>query len=253
MDFLKLMILGLLLMSITACVDKEQKETATAKTEIPEQTLKGETSSDVPELWEFHDVIYQIWHEAWPEKNTVMLKDLIPEIEAGFSKLEKASLPGILRDKQEAWSKGIKTMAENIERYKKAAVSEQKEALLSAAEDLHSQFEKLVGLVRPVMKEIDNFHQELYMLYHYYMPDYDLQKIRVSSAELLVRMEPIEKAKLPNRLKDKEADYEESKVALKEALIDLQQTIKENPQKEQVIQAIERVHDKYQLLIGIFE
>jgi len=250
---LKLMVSGLILMSIVACVDKEQKETVTAKTETPEQAIKAETNSDVPALWEFHDVIYQIWHEAWPEKNTVMLKDLIPEIEAGFAKLEEASLPGILRDKQDAWVTGIKAMAGNIETYKNAAASEQKEALLKAAEDLHSQFEMLVRLVRPVMKEIDHFHQELYMLYHYYMPDYDLQKIRVSSAELLTRMEPIEKAVLPSRLKDKAEVFEESTIALRKALLNLQQTIKENPQKEQVVQGIERVHDKYQTLVGIFE
>ena len=253
MVFFRFITVGLLLFSLAACADKDQEKTANVETDTQGKTVKTEVSSDVPELWEFHDVIYQIWHEAWPEKNTEMLKDLIPEIEAGFAKLEKASLPGILRDKQEAWTKGIQDMAGIIETYKETAAANQKEALLKAAEDLHSQFELLVRMIRPVMKEIDRFHQELYMLYHYYMPDYDLEKISASVQVLSDRMEPIEKAKLPVRLKDKKQDYDQAKTALKESLIQLQHTIQEELEKDQVIKAIDLVHDKYQVLVGIFE
>ena len=253
MVFLKSITVGILIFSIYSCGDKEQDKTGTVRTDTQEQVAEAEISSDVPELWEFHDVIYQIWHEAWPEKNTVMLKDLIPEIEAGFAKLEKVSLPGILRDKQEAWAKGIQDLAGIIETYKKTASANQKEALLKAAEDLHSQYEMLVRVIRPVMKEIDLFHQELYMLYHYYMPDYDLQKISASAAELIVRMEPIEKAQLSARLKDKQQIYDQSGTSLREALMQLQQTINDKADKDQVIKAIDLVHDRYQLLVGVFE
>ena len=188
MTFLRFVTLGLFILYSSACGEKEQEKTVNAETDTQQETLVTETSSDVPELWDFHDVIYQIWHEAWPEKNTEMLKELMPEIEVGFAKLEKVSLPGILRDKQDDWLKGIQDMAEIIKTYKNAAASNQKESLLKAAEDLHTQFEMLVRLVRPVLKEIDQFHQELYMLYHYYMPDYDLQKINASTTELLLRI-----------------------------------------------------------------
>ena len=253
MQILRFLTAGILIISIMACGGKEQEKQAQTETGKQEETLTTETSSEVPDLWDFHDVIYQIWHEAWPEKNTEMLKELIPEIEAGFAKLEKASLPGILRDKKDAWSIGIQDMAGIIETYKKAAVADQKESLLKAAEDLHTQFEMLVRLVRPVMKEIDQFHQELYLLYHYYMPDYNVQKINASAAELLARMEPIEKVKLPSRLTDKQPVFDQAKIALKESLIQLRQKIKDEDEKDQVIKAIEVVHDKYQILVGVFE
>jgi hypothetical protein len=82
---------------------------------------------------------------------------------------------------------------------------------------------------------------------------YDLQKISASAAELIVRMDPIEKAQLPARLKDKQQVYEQAKIALREALKQLQQTIKDEAQKDQVVKAVEVVHDKYQLLVGVFE
>jgi hypothetical protein len=243
----------LLLFFFIACNKNEQEKTATTDKQSKQEMLQAETSSEVPELWEFHDVIYQIWHEAWPEKNTQMLKDLIPEIEMGFAKLERASLPGILRDKKDAWTQGIQNMAGIIEDYKNAAKSNQKEALLKAAEDLHSQFEMLVRLIRPVMKEIDHFHQELYLLYHYYMPEYNLQKIKSSTATLIARMETIDKAKLPTRLQDKQQDYDESKDSLRQTLKSLQQLLDNQPEKDQVVNAIEVVHSKYQMLIGLFE
>lgn len=253
MDSWKSICVVLLFLSTSACGDKENNKTTTEKNDIQGHAIKAETSSDVPELWDFHEVIYQIWHEAWPEKNTEMLKELIPEIESGFKKLEKVSLPGILRDKQEAWEKGILDMSEIIDTYKKTAAADQKDNLLKAAEDLHSQFEKLVRLIRPVMKEIDRFHQELYMLYHYYLPDYDLSKIKISTTELIARMEPIEKAELPARLKDKQKAYDRAKLALRESLMKLNEITKEEAVKEKVVEAIDVVHDNYQELVSVFE
>jgi hypothetical protein len=253
MNISRIIMAGLLLFVFNACNKNDHENTENIDKKLQQDTLQAETNSEVPELWEFHDVIYQIWHEAWPEKNTEMLKDLIPEIELGFTKLEKASLPGILRDKQEAWTEGIQGMAVIIENYKKAADSDQKEALLTAAEELHSQFEMLVRLIRPVMKEIDHFHQELYRLYHYYMPEQDLSKIKQSVQELITRMKPIDTAKLPVRLNDKQKIYDTAKNALRQALVDLQKIIDETSEKEQIDKAVELVHDKYQMLVGVFE
>ena len=38
----------------------------------------------VPALDSFHEVIFKIWHEAWPKKNTAMLQQLLPEVEKGI-------------------------------------------------------------------------------------------------------------------------------------------------------------------------
>jgi len=246
-------LITLLLLTLAACSGKDENKNATVESNAEAQGIHAETSSEVPALHEFHEVIYKIWHEAWPEKNTQMLKDLVPQIEDGFSKLQHAELPGILQDKQAAWNKGIQDMAGIIAVYKSTAAAGQNEALLKAAEDLHSQFEQLVRLIRPVSKEIDSYHQALYTLYHYYRPAYDLEKINSSVAELMVRMEAIEKAPLPARLKGNQTAYQKAVNDLKSALGQLQQTLKDNAPKDQVIAAIETMHDKYQQLIGVCE
>ena len=36
-----------------------------------------ETDARVPELEEFHSVIFRVWHEAWPAKDYALLKELL--------------------------------------------------------------------------------------------------------------------------------------------------------------------------------
>jgi hypothetical protein len=62
-----------------------------------------EVKAEVPELKAFHSVIYKLWHNAWPEKDIAMMAELIPEIEKGVEKVQKAQLPGILREKKPHW------------------------------------------------------------------------------------------------------------------------------------------------------
>ena len=59
----------------------------------------AETVAEVPALDSFHEVIYKIWHEAWPKKDAAMLQQLLPEVEKGIAAVASAQLPGILRDK----------------------------------------------------------------------------------------------------------------------------------------------------------
>lgn len=253
MYILRLLTLTMVILMFTACAEKEQSEAGKAESEQEGHAHSVETNSDVPELWAFHDVIYQIWHEAWPAKDTKMLTDLIPDIEQDFAKLRSVNLPGILRDKQEAWSAGIEKMAVIIDTYKKTAAAKDETALLKTAENLHTQYESLVRLIRPVMKEIEHFHQELYMVYHYYLQEFDRQKIGNSAKEMITRLEAVKKAQLPARLKDKQQAFDQANEDLSAALVVLQQTINDESSQDKVTAAIESVHDKYQALVAIFE
>jgi hypothetical protein len=211
------------------------------------------SSSEVPELWEFHETIYQIWHEAWPAKDMKLLKNLIPNIEEGYAQLKNAELPHILHEKQDKWSNGIKNMGKTIEDYKTAANKSDSSALLNSAEELHTQFEFLVRAIRPALKELDYFHQELYMLYHYYMPEYDYDKIKISVKELSTRMESLSNAKLSKRYQSKQEEFNQHRDELLAAVIDVNKKVRENSGKEKIISAIETMHTKYRELHCVFE
>jgi len=212
-----------------------------------------ETSGTVPELMEFHEVIYQIWHEAWPEKNVKMLKELLPEIEKGVSKIEKAKLPGILREKESKWKDGVKELGSIFSDYKANAEKNNSDALLKSAEKLHAQFENLVRIIRPVMKEIDAYHVVLYELYHYYLPNYNFNKIKSSVEELNKKMTAINKAEMPKRIAEKKEKFIKSKSNLETSLSELYNVVKSGDNKEKITKAVELMHSRYQDLVAVFE
>jgi hypothetical protein len=217
------------------------------------QEKQHETSSAVPELEKFHEVIYSIWHTAWPEKDVKMLKSLLPDVEKGYNEIVKAKLPGILRDKQAKWDEGIKNLTASFNAYKTAAGKDEKQPLLDAAEKLHANYEGLVRAIRPVLKEVDSFHQELYSLYHYYSAEYNFEKIKASSVVLTAKMPELKKAQLSERLKTKKAAFDKAVAELDKAVENLAVVVKAGNNKDKVRAAVETVHTKYQAVEKVFE
>lgn len=216
------------------------------------QGNEHEIKSEVKELSEFHKVIYQIWHTAWPEKNVNMLSSLLPEVEEGYSRIKKAELPGILRDKKDKWNEGIKKLSESVELYKNSVSKKDSVEILNAAEKLHMNYEMLVRVIRPVLKEVDAFHQSLYMLYHYYLPDYNFEKIKSSAVEMKSKMEKLMAVKLPERLKKKNENFEKAKKELNDAVNKLNEVVQKNNEKQTVVAAVDLVHAKYEEMEKVF-
>jgi hypothetical protein len=217
------------------------------------QDQKHEVSSEVKELSAFHTVIYKIWHTAWPKKDVVMLQTLLPEVEKGAQSIASAKLPGILRDKQSKWEIGINDLKNCVDSYKAASDKKDSSALLSAAEKLHSQYEGLVRVIRPLLKEVDQFHQELYLVYHYYMPEKKADKIQASAKVLAERMNDLKKAQLPERLKSKKANFDKAVLELNTSVEKLTETITKTDVAKKIDDAILLVRTKYQDLEKVFD
>ncbi len=144
--------------------------------------LAQETESAVPELAAFHEVIYPIWHTAYPAKDIAMLKSLVPQVNELAGKVFAAKLPGILRDKQAKYDAGLAEFRKSVEAYNAAAKGTDDKALLDAAEVMHAKYEMLVRAIRPVLKEMDEFHKALYVVYHKDLPAKDWAAVRCSRA-----------------------------------------------------------------------
>lgn len=217
------------------------------------QQKDHEVSSEVKELTEYHDVIYPIWHTGWPQKDIKFLSSLTGNVEEGYKKIEQAKLPGILRDKKAKWEDGLKKLGVCVDMYKVAAAKNDSVSLLNAAEKLHSQYEAMVRLLRPVLKEVEEFHQVLYMVYHYYVPKDEFEKTKEAAAKMKVRAEAIEKAKLPERLKSKEKSFDKARTDLVIAVDKLNKIVEAGNDKKAVDKAVDGVHAKYQELEKIFD
>jgi len=206
----------------------------------------------VPELDAFHEVMYPIWHTAYPAKDYDALKKMVDEVNIKAKAVYTASLPGIQRDKQLKWNEGIMQFQQSVENYVKYAAANENDNLLKAAENLHSKYEMLVRIVRPVLKEMDEFHKTLYIVYHDYLPNKSYKKLSKVTDTLIKKAKAITKAKLSARLEPKKDAFNLAAAELLTSTQDLKKRVKSN-NKVSINTAVENMHTKYQNLEAIFE
>jgi len=216
------------------------------------QDMAKETKSEVPELTAFHEIIYPIWHTAYPSKDVKALRGFVPQINELASKIYAAKLPGILREKEGVWKAGLAELKKAVDAYGAAAAGTEDQKLLDAAEALHAKYEGLVRSLNPVLKEMDEFHQVLYVFNHKYLPEKSYDKIRGESAGLLAKAEAVAKATLPTRLQAKTEAFQKVAAELVAACkaLDAAGQAHDHAGMEA---GVNKVHAKYEALQALFE
>ncbi len=217
------------------------------------QGVAEETKAEVPALAAFHEVIYPLWHEAWPERDTAKMKELLPQVREHLAAVEKAALPGILRDKREKWEAGVQRLRDIVGRYEKAASRDDAAALADAVEELHAAYESLVRLVRPVMAELDAYHQVLYRLYHYDWPAAKVDAIRQDAAALDQACTQLAAAAVPKRFAAREARLRSAFAELCAATRELAAASARGGDLGALGSLVEKVHSAYQAAEAVFD
>jgi hypothetical protein len=211
-----------------------------------------ETDSRVPALEAFHEIIYPIWHTAYPEKDIAALKGYVPEIHKLAGKVFEAELPGILRDKDARWKAGLAELKNAVDTYTAAAQGQDDQALLDAAETLHAKYEKLVRTIRPVLKEMDEFHKVLYVVFHRYLPDGKYADIKAVSGDLRDKAEAVTKAVLSPRIEARTATFQTAAAEMLAASGALVAACRQGVDSA-VKEAVLILHVKYQALEKVFD
>jgi len=214
--------------------------------------LATETKAEVPALEQMHEVIYPLWHTAWANKDTAMMIQLWPDIVAKSEAVTKAELPGILRDKKVKWTNAVDALNITVAEYKAAIEKKDKQQLLNAAENLHRNYEMLVRVVSPVLKEMEAFHEALYPLYHYYIVTYDAGKVQSAVADLKIKMDALNNAVLPERMQKRNEAFIAARNILSVSMDELVKTT-DSEDESTIKAAVERMHSAYQGLERVFE
>jgi hypothetical protein len=213
----------------------------------------SEISSSVPELFDFHEVVYPMWHTAYPNKDYALFKQLLPDVNEGVEKIYAAKLPGILRDKAKEWNEGLDKLRASVADYNKACKENNEAGMLTSAEKLHSNFEMLVRIVKPVTKEVDEFHKVLYMIYHHYGPDKNTEELGKAIDDLYLRADELKNCVLPKWATDKKDDFAKAADELYNSTKELH-TLKNSKADDKMINdGIEKVHTNYQKLEALFD
>lgn len=237
-----ILILILSLLVIFSCGEKKK---------VSPEISHEELTAAVPELSDLHEAVYPLWHEAFPNKDYAQIRQLLPELDSLTAKIEIAELPGILQDKQEKWEAGKEKLVTNLKKLHEAADTDNKEEMLNQTEAFHANYEGLVRTIRPLVKELDAFHQEMYKLYHYYMPNNELDKIRETVTAMQAKLPPLKEAKLSRRLEDRKEQFDAA-VAELETAVNKFAEIAQKDDKEAIKAAVEEVHTCYQGCEEIF-
>jgi len=216
--------------------------------EVPE----AELAAEVPELDAVHEVMSPLWHEAFPAQDYEAIAAAVPQFEASLSALVDAGLPGILQDKQARWEEQKQILMDSYEGLKAAVDAGNQAEMLAYTEAFHMNYEGMVRIIRPVLPELETFHQHLYGLYHYYGPGYDLEKIEGAATDMAAAVPPLQAAELPERLAEHQAHFEMVVTDLGEAVDALMATLSD-PTRADVDAAIDGVHSAYEEVEGIFD
>jgi hypothetical protein len=214
-------------------------------------SIKHETETKIPALEDFHEIIYPIWHTFYPEKDYKSLRGVQEDINSKAEKIYSVKLPGILREKQTKWNTGISDFKKAVIEYNEMVKGNDDKGLLDAAEKLHSKYEMLIRIINPSLKEIDNFHKTLYVIYHKYLPEKDYKKINTLTGELLTKAEAITKVKLNKRFEAKTTQFNEAANNLLTSVKELID-ISEKGDGSNIEKAVEKMHSNYEKLDAVF-
>jgi hypothetical protein len=225
---------------------------AVATAQNKEHATPAELSAQLPVLEEFHEVIYPLWHQAWPNKDYALIRELLPKVVTFTAQIEATPLPGILRDREEKWKQGVATLRTCTDKLSAAVKGGQEQAMLDAVEKLHSSYEGLVRTVRPRFAEMEAYHAVLYQIYHYYMPNKDLAKLRTASKELIAKSAALVKAQTPKRFVEKEAQFR-AVLAKIDATTQLLARAAKGKKWPPIEKAVEEVHNSYLELEQLYE
>ena len=229
-----------------------QQEESVQADEVKPEMSKEELDADVPALDDLHGVVYPLWHDAYPEKDYALIKELLPEADSLTRQLDEAELPGILRDKKPEWEKGKENLKNSLQALHRAVDENNQDDMLTQVEAFHSAFERLARIIRPVVPELEAFHQEMYKLYHYYMPNYELDNIRLAVTAMQEKLMPLKEVQLPQRLAERQGQFDIVVQELELSLNSLTEAVK-NDDEELIKEAVENVHTAYQKAQSIFD
>jgi hypothetical protein len=214
--------------------------------------MPQEPSTSVPVFDKFHDVIMPMWHTAYPAKDGAALRRISKDVEAGVAAIAAAQLPGILHEKEAAWAKGLVDLKAAAASYVKAAAGTDDQALLNAAERLHSAYETQGQIIRPAVPEMNEFHKTLYVVQHTYVPEKNWAAVCKVSGDLHAKAKAVAAATLPSKLAGKTTAFKTETTQLVADAGALVSACKATPPAG-VEKATDTLHARYEGLTKIFE
>ena len=224
--------------------DTEIKEEQPPVTEMKKPTVTG--------IREFHEVLYPVWHDYFPQGDFQSIREAIPEFKRTTKILMEAELPQFYHNVKDHFQDGRKALALSVDKLESVAQTGDDKELAKAVEEMHTAFERMARILAPRIKELEEFHLVLYPLWHQAMPNEDYQAIKSAIPSLEDKTDALISAVLPQRFKGLEPQFLEKREALKQAVHELADVCRKNDD-DSIIQKLTQMHQAYMELDQVFE
>jgi len=224
--------------------ETETKKEQAVVTEMEKPRVEG--------LEEFHEVLHLVWHSYLPDGDYQSIREAVPEFKRTLEILMEAPLPEFYQHVKDDFEKKRQKLALAVENLDSIAQTEDDKELEKAVEDMHAAFALTARVLAPRIREIEEFHLVLYPLWHYAMPNKDYQAIKAAIPSLESRMDALMEPQIPERLKNKEAQFTEKRETLRKAVEDLANVCRQN-KDEEIIDRLTQMHECYRALDEVFE
>lgn len=245
--FLPILSIATILLFFTGCGKEPKIEAEKEKAPVTEMKKPG-----VEEIREFHGVLFPVWHTYLPERDFKSIREAVPEFKRTLEILMKAELPQFYHNVKDDFEDKRESLTLAVENLDSVAQTGDDEKLAKAVEDMHTAFEKMVRVLAPRIKELEDFHLVLYPLWHQAMPKKDFRAIKASIPSLKERIDALMKAQLPQKLKDVEIQFIERRETLRKEVLELADVCRQN-KDHKIIEKLTQMHEAYLKLDEVFE
>jgi hypothetical protein len=225
------------------------KEAEKEKEKAPITQMKRPT---VDGIREFHEVLYPVWHDYFPQGDFQSIRNVIPEFKEATKILTEAELPQFYHTIKDDFETKRRSLALAVEELESVAQTGDNKELAKAVERMHTAFERMTRVLAPRIRELDEFHLVLYPLWHQALPKKDYQAIKRAIPPLEKRLDDLMRAQLPQQFKGIEPQFLEKREALRLSVEDLADVCRQN-KDEKIIDKLTVVHEAYRALDQVFE
>jgi len=230
---------------LTGCgKETEIKEEPPPITEMKKPGVTG--------IREFHQVLYPVWHDYYPQGDFKSIREAIPEFEKTLKALVDAELPEFYHNVKDDFENKRDNLAFAVRKLRAVAQTGDDEKLAKAVEDMHTAFEQMARVLAPRTRELEEFHLVLYPLWHQAMPNKDYKAIKAAIPSLESKMDTLMSAQLSQRFSGIQSEFVEKREALKLTVEELADVCRQN-KDEKIIDKLTQMHEAYRELDQVFE
>lgn len=225
------------------------------KTEIKQEEQPSVAEMKKPGVTgirEFHQVLYPVWHDYFPQGDFQAIRNAIPEFKEAMKVLTEAQLPQFYHNVKDDFEAKRKNLALSVEKMDSVAQTDDDKGLAKAVEEMHTAFERMARVLAPRIRELEQFHLVLYPLWHQAMPKKDYQTIKAAVPSLEGKMEALMQARLSRSFTGIESQFVEKRQALGLSVEDLADVCRKG-RDEEIIDKLTVIHDAYRELDQVFE